>query len=46
MHKFLEEKPTVMHKMVDYAIDMMYPEMAARTGVHYGTLHWRMNVLV
>ena len=38
-HKFLESNPkdTVMQKLVDYAIEVMNPEIRARMGVYYGT---------
>lgn len=35
-HKFLETKPSMMHKIVDFCISMMHPDIQGRTRVHYG----------
>lgn len=35
-HKFMEPEQSVMHKIVDYAVNVMHPEIRSRTRVYYG----------
>lgn len=35
-HKFLEPEQSLMHRIVDYAVNIMHPEFRSRTCLHYG----------